>query len=269
MLSLNMGFMAMSTAHLLLIVSFLLALLWGWLVGRRQRINPESQLFRGLLIGLVAARLAFVWRYFEQYQGSFWRVLDIRDGGFMLWVGIVAGLLFIGWQGWRKMALRRPLAVAVLVGLCVWGAGSLALHGLQNRQLPTVNLHTLEGAAVELTEYRGQPLVINLWASWCPPCRQEMPVLAKAQARHPDVVFLFVDQGETAAEVRRFLHGLALPLENVLIDRHSELGKAAGSSMLPTTLFYDRSGRLRANHLGMLSDASLQHGLRLLEVKQP
>src|SRR3546814_7473677 len=67
----------------------------------------------------------------------------------------------------------------------------------------------------------GEPMVVNLWATWCPPCRREMPVLAKAQEERGDVTFVFVNQGESESEIRDYLRESHLQLSNVLLDPFS------------------------------------------------
>lgn len=112
-----------------------------------------------------------------------------------------------------------------------------------------------------LHSYRGKPLVINIWATWCPPCRREMPVLQQAQSDYPHVTFLFVNQGETPENVSTFLATTGLSLTHVLFDGTGLLAQRVGSMALPTTLFYDANGRLVGSHLGELSRASLRHAL--------
>jgi thiol-disulfide isomerase/thioredoxin len=131
--------------------------------------------------------------------------------------------------------------------------------------LPTVLLTTLAGEPVDLAGLAaGQPLVVNLWASWCPPCRREMPVLAAAQQQETGVRFVFANQGEGAATAQRYLSASQLALANVVLDPGTALGKAVGSTALPTTLFYDAKGRLVDTHLGELSAASLASKLKQL-----
>ncbi|MBN0545244.1 TlpA family protein disulfide reductase, partial [Pseudomonas aeruginosa] len=109
-------------------------------------------------------------------------------------------------------------------GLAFWLLGSLGL-GIYERgtRLPELSLRNAAGESVQLADFRGRPLVINLWASWCPPCRREMPVLQQAQAENPDVVFLFANQGESAETVRHFLQGENLRLDNLLFDNCGQL----------------------------------------------
>lgn len=111
--------------------------------------------------------------------------------------------------------------------------------------------------------------MINLWATWCPPCRREMPVLENAQQQRPDLTFLFVNQAESMQSVATFLETQGLSLNNVLFDRSGRLGQAVGSMALPTTLFYSPDGRLLSSHLGELSNASLARALENFATPTP
>ena len=271
MLTVTLGPLTFAAGHLLLLGSLLLATLTGWWVGRRHAQNPEKQLFRLFLVGLLVARLAFVVVYSQHFADEPWKVLDIRDGGFIAWPGILAALLLGAWQAWRAPGLRKPLGVALAVGVLSWTFSSLAWHAFEHgTQLPKMALRDTQGAPVALESYRGKPLVINLWATWCPPCRREMPVLAEAQARETDLTFLFVNQGEGSAQIVDFLEETNLQLHNVLLDSGARLGQQLGSQALPTTLFYDAQGRQVGSHLGELSRASLARSLeKLKEHPQP
>ena len=152
-------------------------------------------------------------------------MLDLRDGGFLAMPGLLAGLALGVWLAWRDARLRRPLWLGLLVGVLCWSGGHLILQALErSSRLPEQALVDLRGHPVQLGDYRGRPLVINLWATWCPPCRREMPVLAEAQQRESGVTFLFVNQGEGARTVSDYLTEHGLWLENVLLDSGSRLG---------------------------------------------
>lgn len=265
MTSLILGPLAIPTPQALLYLGFFSALLAGWLAGRKGKANPEAALFAMLLGGLLVARLAFAARYFEHYAAAPLSLLDIRDGGFMFWPGLLAATLIGAGLAWRKAALRRTLAIALAVGGLAWGGASAILSALdQSRQLPELALRDLDGKPVALHELDGRPLAINLWATWCPPCRREMPVLEAAQKAYPQVRILLVNQGEHAEAVTRYLAEQGLAPRDVLLDSGNRLGQATGSFGLPTTLFYDPRGRLQNSHMGELSNASLAHALRQL-----
>ncbi|NNA21444.1 TlpA disulfide reductase family protein [Pseudomonas lundensis] len=262
MLTLTIGSFALAINHLLLILALALATLVGWRVAKRGGENPESVLFSLFLLGLLVARIGFViayWRYFHQDP---LQMLDLRDGGFVVWAGLLAVVVGAVIWGWRRAGLRRPLGWGLCSGLAFWLLASLSSNLYEKgTQLPDMVLRNANGESVQLGSYKGGPLVINLWATWCPPCRREMPVLQNAQHQHENVTFLFVNQGESMQSVSTFLETQGLNLSNVLFDSGGQLGQKVGSMALPTTLFYNADGRLLASHLGELSEASLARAL--------
>lgn len=274
MLSLQIGPLALPIGLALLIASVCIAYGVAWGLRRRHGSDASSLIGDMLIAGLLAARLAFVLRWHEQYLDYPWAIVNIRDGGFMASAGIVAALSMAAWRCRRPAmaSLRKPLAWSVAAGALAWCAmsGALALLSPVPSALPAVALHNLDGRATSLVALAaGKPLVVNLWASWCPPCRREMPVLSGAQQARADIVFVYANQREDGVAVRHFLERSTLALRNVVLDTHGELGRAAGSSALPTTLFYDAQGRLRATHLGELSHASLASKLQQIVAPAP
>ena len=262
MLTFTLGTFAIALNHLLLISALALATFVGWRVAKRGGDNPESVLFGLFMIGMLAARLAFVAWYWPHYRNDPWQIIDLRDGGFLAWPGVIVLLLAALYRGWRRPGLRRPMGFGVASGLAFWLLASLSLSIYeQGTRLPDITLRNAAGETLQLTDYQGGPLVINLWATWCPPCRREMPVLENAQQQRPDLTFLFVNQGESMQSVATFLETQGLSLSNMLFDRGGRLGQAVGSMALPTTLFYSPDGRLLSSHLGELSNASLARAL--------
>lgn len=218
------------------------------------------------LLGLVAARALFVLRNAASYLESPWSVLRIGDGGFDPLGFFVAAAAWAIWRLRKAPAVRGPVLAAALLGSGGWLLASFGLQHLQAQrvQVPAVVLQDLAGAPVRLADTQGQPLVLNLWASWCGPCVREMPVLSAAQRRHGQVRFVFVNQGEDAETVQHFLQQHAPALQGVLLDAPSATGDALGVQAYPSTLFFDRDGRLRELHLGELTAAGLEHKLRRL-----
>ncbi|WP_323126987.1 MULTISPECIES: TlpA disulfide reductase family protein [unclassified Marinobacter] len=213
---------------------------------------------------MVSARIGFVVRYFGEYQGDWLGMIDIRDGGFDMVTGLVVALAFTGYLMWKRAAMRRALGSAVAAGLITWGgiSGLIALMNQQTQGLPEVALTDLNERPVDLASLGGdKPTVVNLWATWCPPCIREMPVLEEAQQRYPNVNFVFANQGEHPETIRKFLMEQNLNLSHVLSDRQNRFGRVVGSHGLPTTLFYNAQGHLVDTHMGELSRASLARSL--------
>ena len=258
MLTLTIGSFALAINHLLLILALALATLVGWRVAKRGGENPESALFSLFLLGLLVARIGFVISYWRYFQKDLLQILDLRDGGFVLWPGLLAVVVGALIWGWRRPGLRRPLGWGLGTGLAFWllATFSSSLYE-QGTRMPEIVLRNASGESVQLSSYQGGPLVINLWATWCPPCRREMPVLQNAQ----HITVLFVNQGESMQSVSTFLETQGLNLSNVLFDSGGQLAQKVGSMALPTTLFYSPEGRLLGSHLGELSEASLARAL--------
>lgn len=254
---------------MMLLICAVVAAAIGHFVGRHQKVSIGGTLADMALVAGLSARLAFVALWFEHYRNAPWSIFDIRDGGFTPWVGVLAAILVAIWQGWRHATLRGPLLMGLLAGTLTWIASLAVLRlgeGPTLSDLEGISFTTLQDKPETLAGLaHGRPLVVNLWATWCPPCRREMPVLAAAQLQVPGVNFVFANQGEYAVTVQKYLAASQLSLANVLLDPGKKLGQQLGSMALPTTLFYDASGRLVDTHLGALSSASLASKLEKLQ----
>ena len=212
-----------------------------------------------VLVGLLAARLGYVLLWWPEYMAAPKSIIAIGDGGFLWWAGLPAALAFAGWRTRRRVPLRKPLLAGIAAGMLAWAAfgGLLVMMQRAAPPLPAFELATLDGEPTTLAALSGRPMVLNLWATWCPPCRREMPVLQEAQRRFPDVVFVLANQGEDRGTIRDYLAAAGLELDHVLLDPHSRAMLETGTRGLPTTLFFDPEGRLVDTHMGELTRASL------------
>lgn len=269
--ALQLGPFTLAWQLIVVLAAVALASMVGHWLARRGGVDVDPQLFRLLIVAVVAARLAFVVLFFDAYRASPLGILDIRDGGWRPLPGLAAAWLYALWVGWRRRAFRVPVWSALGSATLVWVVGSLVLVAVSPSKatLPAISLTGLDGRQVSLRQFEGKPTVVNLWATWCPPCRREMPVLAQAQERHPEIHFVFLNQGEAAAKVTAFMSAEKLALRNVLLDRQGEASGKFGQRALPTTLFFDASGRLVDTRIGEVSLATLTERLQALRLPNP
>ena len=118
---------------------------------------------------------------------------------------------------------------------------------------PALSFFDSEGTVRTLEDYRGKVLVLNLWATWCAPCRREMPALDRLQAELGDegllVMPLSMDRGETN-QIKAFYDDVGLPALGIYHDPRAAAGRAFGALGLPTTIVIDREGREVGRLLG-------------------
>ena len=130
---------------------------------------------------------------------------------------------------------------------------------------PDFTVYTLAGEAAKLSDFAGKPVVINFWATWCPPCRQELPGFENAWQQYGDeVVFLMVEcGGESADEVETFVTegGYTFP---VYVDSDGTAAAAYGINAIPVTALVDGDGNLFAYQVGAVEEESLRGAIDLL-----
>jgi peroxiredoxin len=133
---------------------------------------------------------------------------------------------------------------------------------------PDFTLRTLDGDTVRLSDFRGRPVVINFWATWCPPCRDEIPLLADVYHAHASdsLIVLGVngrDQELSTRAVQKFVAELHVPFP-VLLDEKGRARKRYRLRGLPTTVFVGPDGRVRAVIQGPFTADALQQNLTAL-----
>lgn len=264
-LDVKVGPLLVPFALLLVVVAVVAAITVGNRLGRRAGVDIEPTLWFALLIAAVFARLGFVVEHRSLYLASPLSIFDIRDGGWHPLIGLLGAWLYaLAVVPRRNPAVVRPLRAALATATVVLAIGlaPAALAPPPGPPLPPdLTLTSLEGAAVPLGRFAGKPTVVNLWATWCGPCVREMPVLHAAQNDRRDVHFVFINQGEDAATVNRWLEARGLALENVLIDERRQAGAAFELKGYPTTLFFDADGTLVSRRVGEVSAATLAERL--------
>ncbi len=110
------------------------------------------------------------------------------------------------------------------------------------------------GRTVHLSDYRGRPVLINLWAAWCPPCRAEMPDLVRFYREHQaeGLVVLAVDSADTREKAAAFMQSQSMPFTQ-LWDPQGQVMNTFGVPGLPSTFFIDKSGKVRFAWNGQLT----------------
>ena len=210
------------------------------------------------LVGVLVARLGYVVAHWNVYASDPLSVFWLWQGGFAPLWGLLGGTLYALWFYRRQPRLLRAALLPAALGLAV-ALGMWSLHGsaATGKTLPAVELRTLSGATVNLADFAGKPLLVNAWATWCPPCRRELPMLARAAREHPEATFVFVNLSEPPQRVKSYLQERGLDLENALIDSGG-LARALPLVGYPTTYVFDAGGRLVASKTGELSRAALE-----------
>lgn len=151
------------------------------------------------------------------------------------------------------MARMRIVFLGALLAATsvIFTASSLASSSLAGQDAPDFVLKSASGANLRLSEHRGNVVMINFWATWCGPCRQEMPLLNDLYARYERVGFSLLgvnidDDSRRALEMAEDL-GVSFP---VLFDERKEVSRLYQVEAMPVTVLVDREGKVRHVHLG-------------------
>jgi cytochrome c biogenesis protein CcmG/thiol:disulfide interchange protein DsbE len=199
-------------------------------------MERDSKILSAIAVGILVVAIGVV--AYANFQGS-GQVAQVLDGG-------------------GKVALN-PLGGSPVA------AGKVA---------PDFKLKNLNGETISLTSLRGKVVFLNVWATWCGPCREEMPsiqALYDAFSHNPDFVVLAVSEdSEGRAAVDSYVRGNAFRF-NVLLDPQNLVGDAYDVSGIPETFIIDRNGRIVAHHMGPYdwSKAEMRDALReLIDVRE-
>ncbi|MBI1299266.1 redoxin domain-containing protein [bacterium] len=173
---------------------------------------------------------------------------DKRRWQFLMAATLLLGVLWIGYS-------RVPLTLTADQRVESPQVGFLA---------PDFELGLTDGDTVQLSALRGKPVIINFWATWCGPCRDEMPALEQVWQRYGkgDVMLLGVNQGEDLPTITAFAHGemgVSFPL---LLDSQMDVSRLYNIRAMPTTFFVDVNGRIQDIQIGgPLDQAALLAGI--------
>ena len=152
-----------------------------------------------------------------------------------------------------QRATRALLSLALLAACCAASAAGGELKPWSGGATPSLALRDLQGKEHKLADYRGKVVVLNFWATWCDPCREEMPSMQRLQDKLAGKPFaiLAVDFGEGAPRINDFLKEVPVRF-TVLLDRDTSAATAWKVKVLPTTLVLDPGQRIRYSVIGDL-----------------
>ncbi len=223
---------------------------WGW---------------RTVVAFIVGARLGHVLAHAESFAAEPLRVFAVWQGGFLVWAGVLLAIAYTAFHFRRHL---RQLAWTLLPGAAAAFAAVFVVQltaGTPATPLPKGTFLTLADESVSSSDLAGYPLVVNLWASWCPPCRREMPMMAEVAAGSENANFVFVNQGEDPEAIQRYLETEGIELPTLLRDSLGEFSRHYAVPGLPATLFIASDGSLRSLHMGEISREDLLGGVAELD----
>ena len=152
-----------------------------------------------------------------------------------------------GGDGWGAPDVLDALATISGPGAPVASSGGRAAD---------FTLTSTTGSKVSLSDFSGRPLVINFWATYCPPCRAEMPLLVQSVGAQPRVRLVLVDEGDSSDSARNFLSGLGIR-QPALLDGDTRVLRSFGLFSLPTTIFVRADGTIDRRQVGQLDPSVL------------
>jgi peroxiredoxin len=144
-----------------------------------------------------------------------------------------------------KLMIRLTTLIGFLLVSLYANAGAIS------GKAPDFTLKSNKGKNLRLSDYRGQVVMLNFWASWCGPCRQEMPILDQLQSRYAKLGFtlLGVNVEEDSSKANAYLKDIPVSFP-ILYDTANQTSKLYNVSAMPTTVIIDRNGNMRFIHHG-------------------
>ena len=151
---------------------------------------------------------------------------------------------------WQVLAFAFVLS---LLGLLAWGLKETRAGPVQSGMAPDFTLTSFSGETLTLSEMRGQVVVINFWASWCPPCREEAAYLEQTWRKYKDhgVVFIGVDYLDTETEALAYIDEFDITYFNGP-DLRTKISQAYKIKGVPETFYVTKNGELRGLKIGPL-----------------
>ena len=176
-------------------------------------------------------------------------------------VGAILGatLLALFWPSLPWSDARRIVVGPTRVGVIDRQIGSSG-GGKVGERAPDFEWVAPDGRRLSFAGL-GKPAVVNFWATWCGPCKDEMPLLDRTAAAHPEIAFLAIDLDEDGAKIRGFFDEFGIARLDPLLDTGLETSRRYGLASVPSTFFVDAHGTIRQLQIGQLDEARLETAL--------
>jgi cytochrome c biogenesis protein CcmG/thiol:disulfide interchange protein DsbE len=173
-------------------------------------------------------------------------------------------------RGWLVTAAVLPVVLLALLVAILISRGGTPVGGSIGSQAPSFELVDLDGDPVRLADFRGSPVVVNFWASWCGPCVEEFPLLQQAAAEHAadGLALIGIVYRDNADAARSFMQQMGAEWPTVMDPGETvadEFGILAGP---PETFFIDAEGTVVARQIGQLGATDLERHLAAILVKE-
>jgi len=279
--TINLGPLALDAAIFSFIVAYILSFVSLSVLSRKFSIDQRwmRSTFDGAFFSaLIGARLGFVFSYWPAFQQEPWTMFYFWQSGYMLGAGVVTWLAFMVAKvavmtsdqrkqnmGTLSLHLSLFLSIYLLSSTIITGNVGDQASNSEYPLLTNFQMQTLEGDAVSLESLKGQPSIINFWATWCGPCRREMQLLNDAYHEYQDqgINLVAINMSEPVNLVESYLkeNNLDLPVWVDGVDLGEDVFHNLGGEVLPTTLFIDAQGDIRRIRVGELSSGTLLQGV--------
>ena len=280
----NLGPFLIPTRPLILALSLIFAVLYShWWAGKLQLDKNQVKRIaeNTAWSGLLGARLGFVALNWSAYAAKPWTALYVWQPGYLYSAGLLVGAGYMLWQVTKtpielRGAFFRVLTGAYLAAGLVFISATLSTDLLKSPGIPGTGdsapdfkLINLSAETVQLSDLAGRAVVLNFWATWCPPCRREMPLLDELQKMYGDkgLSVIGLNINEASERVKSYVDSAKVsypiwvdaPSGTPGFDRTQDIFSSYGAVGLPTTLFIDREGVIQRIYVGELSRGFLQN----------
>lgn len=175
------------------------------------------------------------------------------------WLGIALLILLIGLAGFRLYEDRKDVTDIGEKGLAVTNDKNGIAIG---EKAPDFHLETIEGEKVKLSDYKGKKVFLNFWATWCPPCKDEMPHMQAFYEEKPDnVEILAVNIEESSSKAGEFAHQYDITFP-VLLDKSGAVTEEYDVYTIPTTYVLDEEGTVSQKIVGPMDEPMMKELIR-------